>query len=47
METIKFFCEIRFDPEIVDREYLEQLIYSYLNETCGNAEADIEIEKKE
>lgn len=47
MERIKFICEIDFDPEIVEREYLERLIYNYLYETCNNAEAEIDIEIKE
>jgi len=46
-ERIKFFCTIDVDPEIVDKEYIENKIYSFIEELCNDAECKLDLEIKE
>jgi hypothetical protein len=47
-ERIKFICEIDVDTEIVEKEYIAQTIYSFIQELCEKAECkNVDLEIKE
>lgn len=46
-ERIKFICVVDVDPEIVEKEYIENRIYSFIRELCNNAECELDLEIKE
>ena len=46
-ERIKFIAIIDVDPEIVDKEYIENKIYSFIYELCSGAECKVDLEIKE
>lgn len=46
-ERIKFIAIIDVDTEIVDKEYIENKIYSFISELCNNAECELDLEIKE
>lgn len=47
LERIKFIAIIDVDTEIVDKEYIENKIYSFISELCNNAECELDLEIKE